>query len=93
VNVRVALGETAGVEAGTTGYFQKVGFRAGPGAGPKCIRDCCGVIAKDVLTTECVEPRTSLEQAFRVSPERAWVFRARKVGSRVLNSHRVSPVP
>jgi hypothetical protein len=56
VNVRVALCETASVEAGTTGYFQEVGFGAGPGAWPKCVGDCCGVITKQMLTTECVEP-------------------------------------
>jgi hypothetical protein len=56
LNVRVALRQTAGVEAGATGYFQKVGFRAGPGAGPKGVGDCCGVIAEQMLTTECVEP-------------------------------------
>ena len=56
LNVRVTLCEAASVEAGTAGYFQEVGFGAGLGAGPKCIRDCCGVIAKQMLTTECVEP-------------------------------------
>ena len=56
LNVRVALRETAGVEAGAAGYFKKVGFGAGPGAGPKCVGDCCGVIAKQMLTTECIEP-------------------------------------
>ncbi len=56
LNVRVALRQTASVEAGATGYFKEVGFGAGPGARPKCVGDCCGVIAKQMLTTECVEP-------------------------------------
>jgi hypothetical protein len=56
VNVWVALGETAGVEAGATSYFEKVGFRTGPGAGPKGIGDCGSVIAEEVFTTECVKP-------------------------------------
>ena len=56
VNVRVALREAAGVEAGATGYFEKVGFRSRFGAGPKSVGDCCGVIAKQMLTTECVKP-------------------------------------
>ena len=56
LNVRVALRETAGIEAGATGYFKKVGFRTRPGAGPKRVGDCCGVIAEEMFTTECVEP-------------------------------------
>ena len=56
LNVRVALRETAGVEAGATGYFKKVGIRTGPGVGPKGVGDGCSVIAEQVLTTECVEP-------------------------------------
>ena len=54
VNVRVALREAAGVEAGTAGDFKKVGIRTGPGAGPKGVGDGCGVIAKQMLTTECI---------------------------------------
>ena len=56
LNVRVSLGETAGVEAGATGYFKKVGFRTGPLFGPKGVGYGCSVIAEQVLTTECVEP-------------------------------------
>ena len=54
VNVRVALREAAGVEAGTTGDFKKVGFWAGLSAGPKGVGNGCGVIAKQMLTTECI---------------------------------------
>ena len=56
VHVRVALGETAGVEAGATSDFKKVGFRTGPIVGPKSIGDCGSVIAEQVLTTECIKP-------------------------------------
>ncbi len=56
LNIRVALRQAAGVEAGATGYFKKAGVGAGPGAGPKCLRDGGSVIAEQMLTTECVEP-------------------------------------
>ena len=52
VNVRVALREAAGVEAGTTGDFKKVGIRAGPSAGPKGVGDGGGVIAEQMLIAQ-----------------------------------------
>jgi hypothetical protein len=61
VNVRVALREAAGVEAGTTGDFEKVGIGAGLSAGPKGVGYSGGVIAEQMLTTECVKPWTSFE--------------------------------
>ncbi len=55
-NLRVALRQTAGIETGATGYFQKVGFGAGLGARPKGVGDGGGVIAEQMFTTECVKP-------------------------------------
>jgi hypothetical protein len=93
LNVRIALGETAGVKAGTTSNFQEAGFRAGLSVGPKCVRDRGGVVAEKMFTTERVKPGTSFEEAFRVCRKRGGEFRARKVGSRVFDCHGVFPVP
>jgi hypothetical protein len=46
LNVGVPLGETARVEAGSTGYFKEAGFRTGASAGPKGIGYGGGVIAE-----------------------------------------------
>src|ERR1700689_3523920 len=86
LNVRVALRETAGIEAGTAGNFQEAGFGTRPGAGPECVRDRRSVIAEQMLTTEGIEPRTSFEEAFRIFPEMARIF-----CSRVLDCHRLRP--
>jgi hypothetical protein len=56
LNVGVALRQAAGVEAGATGDLQQMGFRTRPGAGPEGLGNGGGVIAEQMLTTECVKP-------------------------------------
>jgi hypothetical protein len=63
LQLRIFVGEAAGVEAGPAANFENMGAWGWAIGGKQRLSDLSGVIAEEILAAESVKPRTSFKEA------------------------------